>query len=199
MSKRGTKERLLEAAIILFGEKGYDAASLRDICGRAEANVGAVNYHFKDKQGLYRAVLEHLTAECKGFHHQVEASLPEDKLHSLIRASLTDVFNDRGNLQEKLIFKEISDPSEDLLELIREPLRTVFARFVAVVEELAPRPLEIDEVQLIVLSIFGQIDYYRMFYKFVPELLGEEKAEALTLDVLTGHVLRFSLAAIRSY
>jgi len=54
-----TRARLLDAAAHVFAEHGFQAATIRDICTRAGANVAAVNYHFRDKAGLYLAVLRH--------------------------------------------------------------------------------------------------------------------------------------------
>lgn len=53
---RETKERILDAAEQLFAEKGFEAASLRDITQEAGANVAAVNYHFRSKEELIEAV-----------------------------------------------------------------------------------------------------------------------------------------------
>ena len=52
-----TQERLLEAAGQIFADVGYRAATVRQICQKAGANVAAVNYYFGDKEGLYLAVL----------------------------------------------------------------------------------------------------------------------------------------------
>lgn len=52
-----TRERILEAASSVFSEKGFEKATVRDICSRAGANVAGVNYHFGDKLGLYRELL----------------------------------------------------------------------------------------------------------------------------------------------
>lgn len=53
----GTKDRLLEAATRLFADYGYRGASVRHICDLANANPGAVSYHFGGKRQLYRVVL----------------------------------------------------------------------------------------------------------------------------------------------
>lgn len=53
-----TRERIIDAAEILFAEKGFDLVSLRDITSQAEANVASVNYHFGSKENLIAAVIE---------------------------------------------------------------------------------------------------------------------------------------------
>src|ERR1700738_1302224 len=53
-----TREKLIEVAEHVFADRGYQAATIREICVRARANVAAVNYHFGDKLGLYTEVLQ---------------------------------------------------------------------------------------------------------------------------------------------
>lgn len=57
-SETGTRERILDAAERLFGERGFEVVSLRDITGLAGANVASVNYHFGSKDKLIDAVVE---------------------------------------------------------------------------------------------------------------------------------------------
>lgn len=50
------RKRLIDAALTVFASKGYAAASTREICRLAEANVAAIHYYFGDKASLYREV-----------------------------------------------------------------------------------------------------------------------------------------------
>ena len=55
-SPDATRERILEAALDLFGERGLTGTTVRDIAQRAKVNVAAISYHFGGKDELYRAV-----------------------------------------------------------------------------------------------------------------------------------------------
>jgi len=57
----GARERLLEAAMDIFGRHGYDAATTRMIAGQAGANIAAIPYYFNGKEGLYQAVVRHIS------------------------------------------------------------------------------------------------------------------------------------------
>ncbi len=49
-----TRDLILEEAKKQFCEKGFEGASVRDICDVVKANVSAIKYHFGGKEGLYR-------------------------------------------------------------------------------------------------------------------------------------------------
>ena len=53
-----TRAELLRAARTLFGQRGFDGASVRAITQLADTNLGAITYHFGTKRELYAAVLE---------------------------------------------------------------------------------------------------------------------------------------------
>ena len=52
-----TRQRILETALYLFSQGGYDKVSVRDIAQAAHVNVAAVSYHFGGKPSLYKAAL----------------------------------------------------------------------------------------------------------------------------------------------
>ena len=53
-----TRERLINAAIGLFWEKGYAETSLADLMAAAKVNAGSFYYFFRSKENLLHAVLE---------------------------------------------------------------------------------------------------------------------------------------------
>ena len=55
---RETKEKLLASAKSEFLEKGYMKASLRKICAQAEVTTDALYFFFKDKEDLFRSIVE---------------------------------------------------------------------------------------------------------------------------------------------
>lgn len=57
-SQRPTAERLLDAAMLLFREKGYLSTSVADILREAKANSGSLYHAFPTKQDVLIAVLE---------------------------------------------------------------------------------------------------------------------------------------------
>ena len=54
--KENIRSRILEEARLLFFEKGYDNASIRNIAERIEYSVGTIYLHFKDKDSIFHAL-----------------------------------------------------------------------------------------------------------------------------------------------
>ena len=53
-----TATRLLDVAEALFSEHGYALTTVRDIAAKSKVNQALINYHFKNKRGLFNAVFE---------------------------------------------------------------------------------------------------------------------------------------------
>ena len=58
-----TRARIVTAALKMFGERGFEAASTRDIATSAGVNAPALQYYFDNKEGVYLACVEHI-AKC---------------------------------------------------------------------------------------------------------------------------------------
>ena len=58
MAIKGTRERIVEAAMELFWLKGYGSTSISDILSRSQVNSGSLYHFFPGKQDLLIAVLD---------------------------------------------------------------------------------------------------------------------------------------------
>nr|WP_247681967.1 TetR/AcrR family transcriptional regulator [Paenibacillus sp. Marseille-P2973] len=58
MQSEQTKKRVVEAARILFAQKGYKATSIEDIVAATGSSKGNLYYHFKSKEGLFLYLID---------------------------------------------------------------------------------------------------------------------------------------------
>lgn len=56
--KQETRQKLLNAAAACFAEKGYSACSVSDIAARAGASQGNLYVHFKNKEDLFKTMIQ---------------------------------------------------------------------------------------------------------------------------------------------
>ena len=60
-----SRDAVLDAAEVLFAERGHDSTSIEEIGRSAGLSRGSPGYLFGSKQGLYRAVLERATSQAE--------------------------------------------------------------------------------------------------------------------------------------
>ena len=60
-----TRQRIITAAVKLFGEHGFAGASTRDIATAAGVNAPALQYYFENKEGVYQASAEYITNDLR--------------------------------------------------------------------------------------------------------------------------------------
>ncbi|HTN70911.1 MAG TPA: CerR family C-terminal domain-containing protein, partial [Methylomirabilota bacterium] len=157
-SNMGTEKRLLEAAGEVFAEYGYRAATIRQICEKAGANIAAVNYHFGDKDGLYMAVLR--------FVHKtyVEKYPPdrgldsratvEQRLRAYIRSLLYRIFAEgRPGWHMKLMAREMMEPTGALDTLVKEAARPLHQELASIIREFFGSGASEEAVRLSTLSV----------------------------------------------
>ena len=63
------RQQILEAALAVFAEQGFDGATTKDIAARAEVTHGLIYFYFESKEDLFLAAFEH---EAKGVFAQVD-------------------------------------------------------------------------------------------------------------------------------
>ncbi len=199
-----TRRRLLEAACAVFAEHGFRGATVRDICTRAGANVAAVNYHFRDKEGLYAAVLQQLFSTALEKYPPLldvaPDAPPERRLHAFVRSFLLRLLDQgRESWLGKLMAREISDPTAALDLMVSESVRPLSMMLAGIVRELLGERATDERVRRCVFSVVGQCLFYhfaapviRRLHPAVPATYGPAD-----IDQVAEHVAAFSLAAVR--
>ena len=118
-----TRERLIEAAERLFAQQGFKRVTVREICRAARANVAAVNYHFGDKLGLYREVLQGAIRAMRETNDAAreagKGQPPEEELRRYIGVFLHRVLKPGSGAIHQLITREMNDPTP-ALEILAE-------------------------------------------------------------------------------
>lgn len=123
------RARILAAAEKLFGELGYDGASVRQIAMAAEVPLALVNYHFGSKEGLYRAIFELrapmiVDQRIAGLRLAEMESDPDRKLELIIKALIVPNIHmrsaEKNSSYARILAREVSDPKSNEREVIAE-------------------------------------------------------------------------------
>ena len=196
-----TRGRLLDAAGEVFALKGFADATIREICGRARANIAAVNYHFGDKRKLYAAVFAQLRLQADEGSELSDAGAggsAEDRLRGFIREFLKRLLGPgRPSWSGRLMAREMSEPSGVFQSFVEEHIRPREAMLQAIIREivgeLPPRVIAKCSV-----SVVGQMMHYH-FARPVLKGLSPIYADLdQHVDELADHVTRFSLGGMRA-
>ena len=118
----------------LFAASGFKKVTVREICRGADANIAAVNYHFGDKQGLYREVLlkaiETMRGTTEAARQAGEGQPPDQKL-IYIRVFLQRVIGQgQDSWIHQFMQQEMADPTPALDLVIDQVIRPRIAYLV---------------------------------------------------------------------
>ena len=92
------KTHIINTAIELFAEKGFEGTSIRDIATKADVNVAMINYYFGSKEKLFESMLEQKAAYTRGALEEIvtDKSLSEiEKLDRIIDNYVSKLFTNR--------------------------------------------------------------------------------------------------------
>jgi AcrR family transcriptional regulator len=203
----GTKKRLIEAAGEAFARHGFRAATIRAICQRANASVSAVNYHFRDKEGLYEAVFEysHRWAVEK-YPHDLgleTGATPEERLRAFIRSFLLRGLGDGFPAWHgKLLAQERANPRGVFSKVAETAIRPMDDYLEGIVREILQKEKpseEVDEqsVRLCRMNIVGQCIFQIHARQFIQSP-GPKDLEPPMIAAIADQIFRFSMGGIRA-
>jgi AcrR family transcriptional regulator len=196
-----TRTRLLTAAMEVFAEVGYEQATVRQICSRANANLALVNYYFGDKLELYTAVLRYaVTCDSRQSSWVGLAGgyiSPEAALRQMIRGMVDKVIQkDQVELRHRLMMHEFIRPTSVTSLVIKEVVQPMYDALRQILATLLELPMDHELTRLCTHSVLGQVVHYSMRSPMLGTLWPDMKLTTPQREMVANHVADFSLAYI---
>lgn len=158
------REQLLAAAATIFSARGYEGASLREICAAAGILAGSMYHHFRSKEDLFVSV------HAEAFRHLndvVERALqretePWARLEAAIAAHLSELV-ERNDLVAVTSASLFHMERKHLQRRLNRPRRAYENRFRKLIQAL-PLSAEVDR-SLLRLTVLGAVNWTRVWYR----------------------------------
>lgn len=193
------RSRLIMAALRLFAEKGYKAASTREICEAAGANISAIRYYFGDKAGLYRAAFFETMGDSPCGSNVAEyADLPLPEVLSRFFSEFLEPLKkgEELGLVMKLHFREMIEPTGAWQQEIDAEIKPQHEALVSLLKEYLGLNRVDEDLHRLVFAIMGMAVHFYVGQEIVsvisPQILSASKA----IDVLAERLAGYALAMI---
>lgn len=176
----GTREKLLLAALELFGMYGFEGVATRKLAERAGVNLQAINYYFGNKRGLYIAVADYLIERLQmrvgeqrkvvldRFAQAQSGGPPIDAVEARViltmvgESMLTLFADDESAVWVRYMVREQAEPTEAFDRVysgFMQPMLAAVRHLVGILVEADPMS---ERVRLRTLSLVGSLIIYRV-------------------------------------
>jgi AcrR family transcriptional regulator len=131
-----TREAILDAAEVLFAERGVDGVAVRDLARELSLTPSSLYNHFPGKQALYEAVLERgLEPFAQLFADPDPGPITQDAVRRTV-ALIVDHLAAHPHLA-RLIQRALIEETESVQDLIQHALRPLYDKGLQVVRHVA--------------------------------------------------------------
>ncbi|MDN3357604.1 TetR/AcrR family transcriptional regulator [Actinomadura sp. DC4] len=198
----GTRERILDAAERLMAERGIAGVSLNEINTAAgQRNTAALHYHFRNRDGLLRAIMQRHGPWLRARHEELYAEIVggEPRVRDLVAVIVLPVaeYIGRGSGERAAIriwTSMLSHPGlaiEDVQTIV-DPALTLAARtLVEVMSASMPRELAVER-----LVVASQSIMHAMADRAIVEDCEESRRRPLPLSVVAQNLIDMTTAAL---
>ena len=189
--------RLLEAAREVFSQHGFQGATVREICRRAEANGAAVNYHFGSKDGLLAEALNFAPLKAMQKANTQAGKCPKMRLSLFIHDFMLMLLDENhSSSQCQIMARELADPTPALDKIVVEAIKPMHEFLGKLVREIVGENISESELRRCVHSIFGQCLFYRHSQPVLQRLHPSLRYDHKEIEAIAQHIAEFSMAGI---
>lgn len=196
-----TRDKILDAAELLFARSGFDRTSVRDVTSLAELSPGAINYYFGSKAGLIRAVLKRVADAVNGERYRRLDALDaatnsrtitvEDVLRAFLEPVLRGFTPQRREVISRLLAHVSTATSDDFGNYWLEMFGPIGERFIQTFRRAAPH-LTMEDVfwryQFMLIATYDSRIYASWFRDWLRDSIDVDT----TADTLDQRIVAFS-------
>ncbi len=199
----GTRERIIEAAGVIFSEKGFDRTTGRQICDLARVNYAAVNYHFGSKDRLYVEVLREAHRRLINIR-AIEAATQdsgavEERFEAVLRALLHTMLDlSPEGWATKVCLREMSAPTIAVEELVELQIRPTAQMVRTLVGQVMNLPIDHLAVVHGSLGLMGQIIFIFQNRQTIELIYPDLDLRGNGIDEMARHIRRVTIAGLRA-
>lgn len=203
-----TRDRILDAAEILFADQGFAEISLRQITTHAEVNLAAVNYYFGSKDGLIFEVLARVVgpinerrlamldeAESKANGQPVEVERILEALFLPV-VSVMNQSDHSGQVVLKLAGRCMSETNAEMPDKIQRIFQELANRFSNALAYALPQLSEAEVFWRIHFTIGAML--YSLVQHETLVLLSEGKVAVDDAEKAMGELVAFTAGGLRA-
>jgi len=181
-SAEQTRQALIRAALKLFGTKGFDGTSTREIAAAANANIGSIAYHFGGKEGLRAACANFIVATIQSIAVQAlkpepEAPKSEAAATAQLNAALDRMVTfivaapEAGEIVQ-FVLRELAHPTAALDIIYGGVFEPTHRRLCQLWAEATGEEAESERTKITVFTMIGQVIYFRIGRAAVLKRMG---------------------------
>lgn len=181
-SAEQTRQALIRAALKLFGTKGFDGTSTREIAAAANANIGSIAYHFGGKEGLRAACANFIVATIQSIAVQAlkpepEAPKSEAAATAQLNAALDRMVTfivaapEAGEIVQFML-RELAHPTAALDIIYGGVFEPTHRRLCQLWAEATGEEAESERTKISVFTMIGQVIYFRIGRAAVLKRMG---------------------------
>ncbi len=183
------RERILKAADRVFGEMGFDAATVRRIAEISKTNKALIHYHFNSKEGLFESVLDQYFEELSDNLQKTliaDRSLP-DRMNRLFDRYIEFLGKNKNFIH--IIHREMNGGKQ--MQRVINHMVPLFQLVLRGMREAYPatRTGELSAEHLLI-SGYGMIITYFTCSGIVQKLIGSDPMLPKNLQIRKNHLYR---------
>jgi len=156
------REIILNAAMDLFAQKGFEGTSVRQIAAQAQVNPAMISYYFKTKEKMLEKLIEHKTAYLRGIFEGLmgNTSLTQMEKMEVVIESYVDRMSGSPRFSH-IIHRELSlEKREKLKEGISGVLLKNFYAATSIIEAgIKNGEFNPVDAELTMVTLIGAINY----------------------------------------